>query len=51
MGEELAPDSSVWPAYLSTAAAHDRELVDEWNKSLDVLLIFVRRLLHILCIR
>jgi hypothetical protein len=42
LGEELAPDSSVWPTYVATAGAHDKDMVDGWNKSLDVLLIFVR---------
>jgi hypothetical protein len=41
LGEELADDSDVWPTYISTAAAHDAEMVDGWNKNLDVLLIFV----------
>jgi hypothetical protein len=41
LGEGLAPDSAVWPKYLSTAAVHDAEMIDGWNKSLDVLLIFV----------
>jgi hypothetical protein len=41
LGEELTDDSSIWLTYVNTAAAHDAEIVDGWNKSLDVLLIFV----------
>lgn len=41
LGEELADDSNVWLTYVDTAAAHDAEMVDGWNKSLDVLLLFV----------
>ena len=47
LGEELSPDSSVWPSYVATAAASDAEMIDGWNKGLDVLLIFVRR--HFRC--
>jgi hypothetical protein len=42
LGEELAPDSSVWSTYMAAAGADDKGMVDDWNKSLDVLLIFVR---------
>lgn len=41
LGEELAVDSGVWLTYVNTAAMHDAEMVDGWNKSLDVILIFV----------
>jgi Family of unknown function (DUF6535) len=42
LGEELSEDSAVWLTYVTTASAHDAEMVDGWNKGLDVLLIFVR---------
>jgi Family of unknown function (DUF6535) len=42
LGEELSEDSAVWLTYVTTASAHDTEMVDGWNKGLDVLLIFVR---------
>jgi hypothetical protein len=41
LGEELGTDSNVWVAYVSTAVTHDTHMIDGWNKSLDVLLIFV----------
>ena len=41
LGEELADDSNVWVAYVNTAVTHDTQMTDGWNKSLDVLLIFV----------
>lgn len=37
----MEADSNVWLNYVTTATAHDADMVDEWNKSLDVLLIFV----------
>ncbi|KIM84502.1 hypothetical protein PILCRDRAFT_67482, partial [Piloderma croceum F 1598] len=40
LGEELSEDSAVWLTYVTTASAHDTEIVDGWNKGLDVLLIF-----------
>lgn len=42
LGEELSNESSVWPIYVSTAADFDTEMIDGWNKNLDVLLLFVR---------
>jgi hypothetical protein len=41
IGEELAEDSDIWLTYVTMAAAYDSEMVDGWNKHLDVLLIFV----------
>jgi hypothetical protein len=41
LSEGVTPDSAVWPKYLNTATVHDAEMIDGWNKSLDVLLIFV----------
>lgn len=42
IGEELAEDSDIWLMYVTMAAAYDSEMVDGWNKNLNVLLIFVR---------
>lgn len=41
LGEELSNESSVWSIYVSTAADYDTEMIDGWNKNLDVLLLFV----------
>lgn len=41
LGEELANQSNIWPVYVASAAERDAEIVDGWNKSLDVLLLFV----------
>ncbi|KAF7981199.1 hypothetical protein HWV62_34523 [Athelia sp. TMB] len=40
LGEELSNESSVWSVYVSTAADYDTEMIDGWNKNLDVLLLF-----------
>jgi hypothetical protein len=42
LGEELGPDSPVWRIFNNVARVHDKEFVEGWDKSLDVLLIFVR---------
>ncbi|CCO34211.1 hypothetical protein BN14_08305 [Rhizoctonia solani AG-1 IB] len=39
-GAELSRDARVWRVYVKEADRHDRELVDGWNKSLDVILVF-----------
>ncbi|KAG8758533.1 hypothetical protein FRC11_003496 [Ceratobasidium sp. 423] len=39
-GEELAPDAAIWNIYLDEAQAHDRELVESRQRSLDTLLLF-----------
>ncbi|CUA77322.1 hypothetical protein RSOLAG22IIIB_06650 [Rhizoctonia solani] len=41
-GKELDPDAQVWKTYVREADQVDEELVDGWNKSMDVILIFVR---------
>ena len=41
LSEELSNESSVWSIYVSTAANYDTEMIDGWNKNLDVLLLFV----------
>ncbi|CAE6457954.1 unnamed protein product, partial [Rhizoctonia solani] len=39
-GKELGPDAQVWKAYVRETDQVDGELVDGWNKSMDVILIF-----------
>ncbi|QRV99825.1 transmembrane protein [Ceratobasidium sp. AG-Ba] len=39
-GENLGRDSQVWEIYVEETDRSDKELVKEWNDSLDVLLIF-----------
>ena len=39
LGEELGPDSPVWRISNNIARAHDKEFVEGWDKSLDVILI------------
>ena len=34
-------DDPFWKEYLDKAAVFDTRMVDEWNKTVDVLLIFV----------
>ncbi|CAE6436861.1 unnamed protein product, partial [Rhizoctonia solani] len=38
--KELGPDAQVWKTYVKEADRIDEELVDGWNKSMDVNLIF-----------
>ncbi|CAE6516360.1 unnamed protein product [Rhizoctonia solani] len=37
-GKELGPDAQVWKTYVREADQVDEELVDGWNKSMDVIL-------------
>ena len=46
LGDEMEPGAPVWVTYVEAAKEYDDKKVDEWNKSLDVLLIFVRLVLH-----
>ncbi|CAE6474673.1 unnamed protein product [Rhizoctonia solani] len=39
-GAELTRDARVWKVYVKEADRWDAELVDGWNKSLDVILVF-----------
>ncbi|CAE6455647.1 unnamed protein product [Rhizoctonia solani] len=39
-GKELGPDAQVWKTYVREADQVDEEMVDGWNKSMDVILIF-----------
>lgn len=41
-GEEMAPNARVWKVYRDEASAQDEATLDGWNKTLDILLIFVR---------
>ena len=34
-------DDPVWKEYVDKANAFDERMVDEWNKTVDVLLVFV----------
>ena len=34
-------DDSLWKLYLDKAAVFDARMVDEWNKIVDVLLVYV----------
>ncbi|CAE6467543.1 unnamed protein product [Rhizoctonia solani] len=45
-GNELGSDAQVWKTYVRETDHADEERVDGWNKSMDVILIFVRRLYH-----
>ncbi|CAE6470796.1 unnamed protein product [Rhizoctonia solani] len=38
----LAPNAEVWKTYVKETDRFDQELVDGWNNSLDMLLLFVR---------
>lgn len=42
LGEELAPNARVWKVYREQATAHDKAMLEGWNNTLDILLIFVR---------
>lgn len=41
-GEEMADTARVWKVYRDEATEHDKALMDGWNRTLDILLIFVR---------
>ena len=38
-------DDSLWETYLDKTAAFDARMVDEWNKTVDVVLVYVGYLL------
>ena len=38
---KVEKDDPLWKEYLDKAAAFDARLVDEWNKTVDVLLVYV----------
>ncbi|KAJ1307692.1 hypothetical protein OPQ81_001783 [Rhizoctonia solani] len=39
-GGELARDARIWPTYVREAEKWDEDMVDGWNRSLDVILVF-----------
>lgn len=41
-GEEVADNARVWKVYRDEATEDDKTLLNAWNKTLDILLIFVR---------
>lgn len=41
-GDEASDHARVWKVYRDQAKEHDEKLLDGWNKTLDILLIFVR---------
>lgn len=41
-GEELGPNARFYKVYRDEATAQDEAMLDSWNKTLDILLIFVR---------
>ncbi|QRV82798.1 hypothetical protein RhiJN_10813 [Ceratobasidium sp. AG-Ba] len=40
LGEELAPDATIWKLYVEEAAEQDNELANAQNKNLDLMLLF-----------
>ncbi|QRV94411.1 transmembrane protein [Ceratobasidium sp. AG-Ba] len=52
-GQELGKDARVWKAYVREASRHDADMVEGWNRSLDLILIFVGRFVfsYIYCVR
>ncbi|QRV86966.1 E3 ubiquitin-protein ligase listerin [Ceratobasidium sp. AG-Ba] len=48
LGQELTEDAAIWNLYLDEANNHDQEMVKGRHASLDMLLLFVRRLGSIL---
>ena len=42
LGEETSENARVWRIYRDRANDEDQDVIDGWNKTLDVLLIFVR---------
>lgn len=41
IGEELAPDATIWELYQEESREYDNELIDSRNKNLDMMLLFV----------
>lgn len=46
LGKEMEPSARVWKVYLEHATAHDKAMLEGWNNTLDILLIFVRHESH-----
>ena len=41
LGDELAPDARIWREYTEEAANHDAALVENLNRTCDLILVFV----------
>ena len=39
--DKVEKDDSFWKEYLDKAAVFDTRMLDEWNKTVDVLLVYV----------
>ena len=39
--DNVEKDDPVWKEYVEKASVFDERMVDEWNKTVDVLLVFV----------
>ena len=39
--DKVEKDDPLWKEYLDKAAVFDARMVDEWNKAVDVLLVYV----------
>ena len=39
--DNVEKDDPVWQEYVDKAAVFDVRIMDEWNKTIDVLLVFV----------
>jgi hypothetical protein len=37
----MGPDAHIWQIYLDEAEQYDETLIDGWNKTIDIILIFV----------
>ena len=48
-GEELAPDAAIWCLYQDQSNEYDRELVDNKNRNLDMMLLFVSSVFSPVC--
>ena len=42
LGHEMEADARVWQVYRDAATKADNALLEDWNSTLDILLIFVR---------
>lgn len=40
-GEEMSNNARIWRIYIDEARKFDTVMIDGWNRSLDVLLVFV----------
>ncbi len=42
-GQEMSENARIWSIYLDEAADFDANMLAEWRDTIDVLLVFVRR--------